>query len=124
VLGFGPPQDRQARRQWWRRQIQRQQDAGVPIAEFCRRLGVAEVTFYAWRRRLGVAADATSSSLIGRTPPCSTITNGRNKGFVPVSIIETTPTTWLSLLATAAWCACRDPRIPSSFAPRSAPLGG
>jgi hypothetical protein len=37
--GFGPPANHRARQQWWRRPIQRQQDRGISIAEFCRRLG-------------------------------------------------------------------------------------
>ena len=49
MVGFGPPARRQARREWWRRQIQRQEDGGLTVAEFCRRLGVSRVTFYAWK---------------------------------------------------------------------------
>jgi transposase-like protein len=40
------------------RQIQRQQDGSLSIAEFCRRLGVSTVTFYAWRRRFREALPA------------------------------------------------------------------
>jgi hypothetical protein len=43
MVGFGPPASRQARRQWWRRQIQRQEDGNLIVAEFCRRLGVSSV---------------------------------------------------------------------------------
>ena len=58
MFGFGPPATRQARREWWRRQIQRQQDGSLTIAEFCRRLGVSTVTFYAWKRRFREAPTA------------------------------------------------------------------
>jgi hypothetical protein len=51
MFGFGPPASRPARREWWRRPIQRQKDGNLPVAEFCRRLGVSTVTFYAWKRR-------------------------------------------------------------------------
>jgi hypothetical protein len=44
MVGFGPPASRQARREWWRRQIQRQQEGTLSIAEFCRRLGVSTVS--------------------------------------------------------------------------------
>jgi hypothetical protein len=44
MVGFGPPANRQARREWWRRQIQRQHDGSRTVAEFCRRLGVSTVT--------------------------------------------------------------------------------
>ena len=29
----------------------RQLDAGVPVAELCRKLGVSEQTFYSWKRK-------------------------------------------------------------------------
>ena len=58
MVGFGPPASRQARRQWWRRQIQRQKEGSLTVAEFCRRLGVSTVTFYAWRRRFREAPPA------------------------------------------------------------------
>jgi Transposase len=51
MLGFGPPASRSARREWWRRRIQRQKEGSRSVAEFCRRLGVSTVTFYAWKRR-------------------------------------------------------------------------
>jgi transposase-like protein len=51
MFGFGPPTDRKARRHWWRRQIERQEQSHSTVAEFCRRLGVSPVTFYSWKRR-------------------------------------------------------------------------
>jgi putative transposase len=30
-----------------------QADAGVPVKELCRKYGVAEATFYAWRKKYG-----------------------------------------------------------------------
>src|SRR5512135_1809104 len=59
MLGFGPPANRQARCEWWRRQIQRQKDSRLSVAEFCRRLGVSTVTFYAWKRRFREAPAAS-----------------------------------------------------------------
>ena len=46
MVGFGPPASRQTRREWWRRQIQRQKEDSLSVAEFCRRLGVSSVTFW------------------------------------------------------------------------------
>jgi transposase-like protein len=87
MLGFGPPSNRQARRDWWRRQIQRQNDSRQTVADFCRRLGVSPVTFYAWKRRLQqatVEALPTSSGQTATTPHdsahCPTPT------FLPVAI--------------------------------------
>ena len=59
MVGFGPPASRQSRREWWRRQIQRQKEGRLTIAEFCRRLGVSTVTFYAWKRRFREASPAS-----------------------------------------------------------------
>src|SRR6516164_7737287 len=58
MVGFGPPASRQARREWWRRQIRRQKDGSLTVAEFCRRLGISTVTFYAWKRRFREAPPA------------------------------------------------------------------
>jgi hypothetical protein len=60
MVGFEPPASRQARRQWWRRQIQRQKDGSLTVGEICRRLGVSTVKTYAWKRRLGEAPPASS----------------------------------------------------------------
>ena len=68
MLRFGPPANRRARQEWWRRQIQRQQDGSLSIAEFCRQLGVSTVTFYAWKRRFREAPLASPSFLIGPRP--------------------------------------------------------
>ena len=43
MFGFGSPASRQARREWWRRQIRRQKGGTRTVAEFCRRLGVSTV---------------------------------------------------------------------------------
>ena len=51
MLGFGPPANPQARQQRWRRQIQRQKDSDLTVAEFCRRLGVSLVSFDTWKSR-------------------------------------------------------------------------
>jgi transposase-like protein len=42
------------RRNWWARQLSRQQSTTVPVA-FCRQLGVPASTFYEWRRRVAQA---------------------------------------------------------------------
>ena len=85
MLGFGPPANRQARHEWWRRQIQRQKDGRLSVAEFCRRLGVTTVTFYAWKRRFRAAPP--SPPLICERP--SPTANGApTPAFVPVSIVD------------------------------------
>jgi len=88
MLGFGPPADRRARQEWWRRQIQRQQDGSLSIAEFCRRLGVSTVTFYAWRRRFREAPPA--APLIADRPAAKLpAANGApTPAFLPVSVLD------------------------------------
>jgi hypothetical protein len=89
MLGFGPPADRKARCQWWRRQIQRQQEGSLSVTEFCRRLGVSTVTFYAWKRRLHEAPPA--SPLVPDRPsarPTSEANGTSAPAFLPVSILD------------------------------------
>jgi transposase-like protein len=91
MLGFGPPADRRARQEWWRRQIQRQQDGSLSIAEFCRRLGVSTVTFYAWKRRFREAPPVPS--LISERPPVkpSAANGAPAPAFLPVSMLDDGP---------------------------------
>jgi hypothetical protein len=89
MVGFGPPARRQARREWWRRQIQRQEDGGLTVAEFCRRLGVSTVTFYAWKRRLREAPPAVP--LVPERPsarPMPEANGASTPAFLPVSILD------------------------------------
>jgi transposase-like protein len=92
MVGFGPPASRQARRQWWRRQIQRQEEGSLTVAEFCRRLGVSTVTFYAWRRRFREAPPAppfVPDRASARPMPEA---NGASTpAFLPVSILQAGP---------------------------------
>lgn len=88
MLGFGPPADRQARQEWWRRQIQRQRDGNLSIVEFCRRLGVSTVTFYHWKRRL---REASPAPLLPSEKPTPTDNAALPPPFLPVSIRETMP---------------------------------
>ena len=92
MVGFGPPASRQARRQWWRRQIQRQVDGTLTVAEFCRRLGVSTVTFHAWKRRF---REAPTAPPFGPERPSARLmpeANGASTpAFLPVSIFHAGP---------------------------------
>lgn len=47
----------------WRRRWARFQEAGLTVAEFCRREGVSQPAFYQWRKRLArEAAEAAQTS--------------------------------------------------------------
>ena len=89
MVGFGPPASRPRRREWWRRQIQRHHEGSLTVAEFCRRLGVSTVTFYAWKRRLRESPSA--SPLAPERPSARPIpeANGASTpAFLPVSILD------------------------------------
>jgi Transposase len=106
MLGFGPPANRRARQEWWRRQIQRQQEGRLSIAEFCRRLGVSTVTFHAWKRRFRDAPPA--SPLLSERPSAkpSTTPGAPAPGFLPVSILDAEPVGQLEI-ALANACVVR-----------------
>ena len=92
MVGFGPPANRQARREWWRRQIQRHQEGSLTVAEFCQRLGVSTVTFYSWKRRLREAPPAVP--LIPERPsarPMPEANSDSTPAFLPVSILDAGP---------------------------------
>jgi transposase-like protein len=92
MFGFGPPANRQARREWWRRQIQRQKDGSLTVAEFCRRLGVSSVSFYSWRRRFRDAPPASPlSSERPSTRPAANANGAPTPAFLPVSIVDSGP---------------------------------
>jgi len=91
MLGFGPPVERQARREWWRRQIQRQQKSQMTVAEFCRRHGIQPVTFYYWKRRFQDNAAAQAASFPTPQPQAKPLTrwvSPSDAAFVPVSIVD------------------------------------
>jgi transposase-like protein len=106
MLGFGPPANRRARQEWWRRQIQRQEEGNLSIAEFCRRLGVSTVSFYAWRRRL--RETPPTSPLMSEGPPVkpSAANGAPTPAFLPVSMLDTGPHGQLEIELTNA-CVVR-----------------
>src|SRR5258707_8569460 len=87
MVGFGPPASRSARREWWRRQIQRQKEGNQSVAEFCRRLGVSTVTFYAWKRRFREAPPASPPIPARPAAETPTANAAPTPAFVPVSIL-------------------------------------
>ena len=128
MLGFGPPANRRERHEWWRRQIQRQQDGSLSIAEFCRRLGVSTVTFYAWRRRFSEAPSASPLISESPAPKASTADGAATPMFLPVSMLAARPDGQLEIeLANA--CVVRlkgavDPRLLRIAIRAAGRLGG
>ena len=92
MIGFGPPADRKTRRQWWRRQVERQEQSNFTVAEFCHRLGVSTVSFYAWKRRFReapIASPANPQRPSAR--PMSEANGASSPAFLPVSILDAGP---------------------------------
>jgi hypothetical protein len=46
------PAEQESRIEWWGRVILRQQAGRIPLAQFCRQLGITTRKFYYWRQRL------------------------------------------------------------------------
>jgi transposase-like protein len=89
MIAIGRPRDRQRRRDWWRRQIERQRNGNATVADFCRQLGVSEQSFYHWKRRLHETPSAASPHLSARrAAPRSASAGIAAPAFVPVSIRE------------------------------------
>ncbi len=106
MLGFGPPANRRARQEWWRRQIQRQEEGNLSIAEFCRRIGVSTASFYARRRRLR-ETPPTAPLMSERPPVKPSAANGAPApAFLPVSMLDTGPHGHLEIELTNA-CVVR-----------------
>ena len=90
MLGFGPPADRHARRQWWRRQIERQKTSRLTVAEFCRRESLTPVTFYSWKRRFQDAPVVPAATGPRPQPkPLTRANQAASPAFVPVTIVDT-----------------------------------
>jgi transposase-like protein len=100
MLGFGPPANRQARQEWWRRQIQRQSEGNLSVAEFCRRRGVSAVTFYYWKRRHRETVTAPPRNSEKAAPTRSTATPA---AFLPVSVFDTSSARQLEVTLANAW---------------------
>ena len=52
----------------WRRRIEEFERGTASVAEYCRRVGVAQATFYLWRRKVKAEAQ-TSTSISTSTSP-------------------------------------------------------
>jgi transposase-like protein len=68
----------------WREILRRQADSGVSIRRFCASEGLAEPSFYAWRKKLREPTKA------GPRPPMANRSQESNNGplFVPVKVLD------------------------------------
>jgi hypothetical protein len=79
------PTSRHERREWWRRQLSRQQSENVSVTDFCRQLGVSITTFYYWKKRVPVVSSSLPSRVVAERPsrPLAAAAS-----FVPVSLVD------------------------------------
>jgi transposase-like protein len=130
MLAFRQPTSREERREWWRRQISRQQSANLSVAEFCRQLGISVTTFYYWKRRVeeapGTAPGLASAEHPSQHPTAPAGTAVAN--FVPVSILDPGAGTQLEIELTNA-CVVRlrgvvDPPLLQAAITAAGQVGG
>lgn len=88
------PMSRQERREWWRRQLCRQQSENVSVTDFCRQLGVSITTFYYWKKRVHVVSSSLPAQVVAERPshPLAVAAS-----FVPVSIGDRRASTHLEI---------------------------
>ena len=103
--------DHQSGLDWWHRQIQRQPETNLTIADFCRQLGVSVPTFYYWKRRVQTGLRTPSEPVVeaSRSRPPTTAASP----FLPVSIVDPDAGTHLEIeLANACVVRLRGPLSP------------
>ena len=128
MVGFGPPASRQARREWWWRQIQHPTEGSLTVAEFCRRIGVSTVTFYAWKRRFRESTPALSVPGGASARPMHEVNGASTPAFLPVSIRDDGTTGQLEIVLANA-CVVRlkgavDPQLLRIAIHAAGRLGG
>jgi hypothetical protein len=88
------PTSRHERREWWRRQLSRQQSENVSVTDFCRQLGVSITTFYYWKKRVHVVSPSLPARVVAERPlrPLAVAAS-----FVPVSLVDRRASTHLEI---------------------------
>jgi hypothetical protein len=85
MVGSDQPTSREERREWWRRQLFRQQAEKISVTEFCRQLGIHFTTYYYWKKRVNEAPCSKPGQMIVK--PSAPIVS-MAASFVPVSLVE------------------------------------
>jgi hypothetical protein len=85
MVGSDQPTSREQRREWWRRQLSRQQAEKISVTEFCRQLGIHFTTYYYWKKRVREAPSSKPGQMIVK-PPAPAVSSVAT--FVPVSLVD------------------------------------
>ena len=88
-------------RKVWRQRIDRQRPSGLTVAEFCRREGVPQGTFYLWKRKLQGKPRSKSKRPARRQPapavrPVPQASSQASFVQLPLSSTRTSP--WIELV--------------------------
>jgi hypothetical protein len=99
MVGTDRRRSYQWRVHWWRAQFQRQRQANLSVAEFCRRRGVSVAAFYYWKNRVHEVPPNASGQIPGKQLAHRTTSAAGNTpaNFVPVSILEPAAGTTLEI---------------------------
>ena len=115
------PTIRHERREWWRRQLSRQQSENVSVTDFCRQLGVSISTFYYWKKRAHLVSSSLPARVVAErpSPPWPwprVLFRCRSSIGVPVP-------TWKSSWPTPVLCGSRGSSTLHCFKPAIAAAG-
>ena len=94
MVAHGRPTSRHERREWWRRQLARQQSANLSVTDFCRQLGVSIATFYYWKKRVYEVSSPSPGPVVAErtSRPLAMAAD-----FVPVSLVDRRANTHLEI---------------------------
>ena len=85
----------------WRQRLARQPASGLSIVAFCRREGVSDASFHAWKRKLRSSLSARPESREAITARCSpkrrTVAPKHSRDFLQLPVIATRPSPWIEL---------------------------
>jgi transposase len=80
-MAHGKPRDPR-KEQSWRRHIQRWQNSGLTVREFCDRQQLAQPSFYAWRRQLQ-QRDAAAATFV----PVRVVLDDQPQPAIPIEVV-------------------------------------
>jgi transposase-like protein len=85
----------------WRQRLERQAASGLSIVAFCRKEGVSQATFHAWKRKLRDPLSARPESRKAVTARCSPKRRAaapkHSRDFLQLPVLAARPSPWIEL---------------------------
>jgi transposase-like protein len=85
----------------WQQRLERQPASGLSIVAFCRREGVSDASFHAWKRKLRSSLSARPELREADPARCSpkrrTVAPKHSRDFLQLPVIATRPSPWIEL---------------------------